>query len=123
MEAYTLWWNGDCLRNFLKLNQKVSYVHTSEQILKTETIPIEDRQKIVAFRKNSAMLAWGLIYVMHMVHKAKIIHNDLTPSNILLHFPPNDKEAVYIGVCDWGMASRIVENKPSYYGYKNEDDR
>ncbi len=68
------------------------------------------------------MLAWALIYVMDLVHKAKIIHNDLMSSNILLHFPPHQAENAYIGVCDWGMASRIVENKASYYGFQNECD-
>lgn len=83
---------------------------------------MEESERIVAFRKNRAMLAWALIYVMDLVHKAKIIHNDLSPSNILLHFPPHQVETAYIGVCDWGMASRIVENKASFYGFQNEHD-
>ena len=31
---------------------------------------------------------------MDLVHKAKIIHNDLTPSNILLYFPPDHVQSV-----------------------------
>ena len=68
------------------------------------------------------MLAWSLIYVMDIVHKAEILHNDLTPSNILLHFPPHDKNKVYIGVCDWGVASRVIENKASPYGVMDPDE-
>ena len=122
MEAYTLWWNGDCLRNFLKLNSKASEAASYTKVLELKNIPMEECERIVAFRKNRAMLAWALIYVMDLVHKAKIIHNDLTPSNILLHFPPHQVEKAYIGVCDWGMASRIVENKASFYGFQNESD-
>ena len=57
-------------------------------------------ERIVAFQKNRAMLAWALIYLMDLVHQAKIIHNDLTLSNILLHFPEDNVHTVYIGVCD-----------------------
>ena len=122
MEAYTLWWNGDCLRNFLKLNSRVSEATSYTEVLKCQHISVEEGERIVAFRKNRAMLAWSLIYVMDLVHQAKITHNDLTPSNILLHFPPHQVETAYIGVCDWGMASRIVENKASFYGYQNDRD-
>lgn len=81
---------------------------------------MDEKQKIVAFRKNRAMLAWGLIYVMDLVQKAKILHNDLSPSNVLLHFPPENVDVAYIGVCDWGLASRVVEDKPSLYGDMDE---
>jgi hypothetical protein len=36
----------------------------------------------------------------------------------MLHFSPEKPEDVYIGVCDWVMASRVVENKASIYGYQ-----
>ena len=116
MEAYTLWWNGDCLCKFLRLNSKASETISYTDVLKTKTLAIEDCRRIVAFRKNRAMLARALIYIMGLVHKAKIIHNNLTPSNVLLHFPPDDVQSAYIGVCNWGMASRTVENKASYFG-------
>jgi hypothetical protein len=123
MEAYTLWWNGDCLRNFIRnCNDKVSEASSYKEILKLKNLPMEECQRIVAYRKNRGMLAWSLIYVMDLVHKAKILHNDLTPSNILLHFPAHDKDKAYIGVCDWGMASRIIENKASFYGFREQDD-
>ena len=122
MEAYTLWWNGDCLRNFLKLNEKATEATNYKEILKSREMPMEECQRIVAYRKNRGMLAWSLIYVMDIVHKAEILHNDLTPSNILLHFPPHDKNKVYIGVCDWGVASRVIENKASPYGVMDPDE-
>ena len=79
-------------------------------------------ERIVAYRENRPMLASALIYIMHLVHKAKITHNDLTENNILLHFPPNDVKIVYIGVCDWGIGSRVVEMKSSNYHNKSEAD-
>ena len=90
MEAYTLWWNGDSLRKFLSVNSKALEAITYNNVLELNTLTMEECQRIVAYRKNRAMLAWALIYIMDLVHKAKIIHNDLTPSNVLLYFPPDD---------------------------------
>jgi serine/threonine protein kinase len=52
----------------------------------------------------------SLILIMDCVHKGKIIHNDISPSNILLRFLPDHIDRVYIGVCDWSMASCAVED-------------
>ena len=120
MESYTLWWNGDNLRKFFSINSQASEAIDYESILRLKHVPMKTGERIVAFRKNRAMLAWALIYLMDLVHQAKIIHNDLTPSNILLHFPEDNVHAVYIGVCDWGMASRVSENKSSYFGYEHD---
>ena len=35
----------------------------------------------------------------------------------MLHFQQDKQKNVYIRVCDWGMASCIVEKKSSFYGY------
>jgi serine/threonine protein kinase len=48
---------------------------------------------------------------MRKCHTQNILHNNLSPSNIMLHFPLEKPENVYIGVCDWGMASHIEKNK------------
>jgi hypothetical protein len=40
----------------------------------------------------------------------------------MLHFPPGKPENVYIGVCDWGMASRVKEKKASLYGYQKKEE-
>src|SRR5450759_2678162 len=61
-----------------------------------------------------------LIITMAHVHKSKILHNDISPSNILLHFLPDHVDRVYIGVCDWGMASRLIEEEASVYGYPSK---
>jgi serine/threonine protein kinase len=59
----------------------------------------------------------SLIITMARVHKSKILHNDISSSNILLHFPPDHVDRVYIGVCDWGMATGFIEDEHSVYGY------
>jgi hypothetical protein len=38
----------------------------------------------------------------------------------MLHFPPEKPENVYIGVCDWGMAGCVEEEKSSLYGYQTK---
>jgi serine/threonine protein kinase len=55
---------------------------------------------------------------MEKCHAQNILHNDLSPSNIMLHFPLEKLENVYIGMCDLGMASCVVENKSLFYGYQ-----
>jgi serine/threonine protein kinase len=72
---------------------------------------------IKAYCTKAAKLAISLIMTMAHVHKSKILHNDISPLNILLHFPPDHVDRVYIGVCDWGMATRFIEDEPSVYGY------
>jgi serine/threonine protein kinase len=79
-------------------------------------------EKIKAFHTKRAKLAMSLIMTMALVHKKKILHNDMSPSNILLYFPPDHVDTVYIGVCDWGMATRTIEDVPSVYGYPTKDE-
>jgi serine/threonine protein kinase len=59
---------------------------------------------------------------MACIHKSKILHNDISPSNILLHFPPDHINRVYIGICDWGMATRFIEEVPSVYDYPTKEE-
>ena len=54
-------------------------------------------------------------------HDANYIHNDISPSNVLLHFDEWRTDTVYIGLCDWGLSSRIVKKKPSNYGFKTKE--
>jgi serine/threonine protein kinase len=79
-------------------------------------------EKILAFLFKHAKLALSLIMIIDCVHKGKIIHIDISPSNILFYFCPNHVDRVYIGVCDWGLASRIVEGTPSVYGFPSRDE-
>ena len=72
---------------------------------------------IKAYRTNAAKLTTSFIITMAYVYKSKILHNDISPSNILLHFPLDHIDRVYIGVCDWSMAIRFIEDEHSIYGY------
>jgi hypothetical protein len=49
MEVYTLWWNGDCLHNFLKLNSKASKATNYTEIQKLKHLSMEEYERIVAF--------------------------------------------------------------------------
>jgi serine/threonine protein kinase len=49
-----------------------------------------------------------------------VLHNDLSPNNVLLHFPINDDNVVNIGICDWGLATWTSEVAPSLYGKPND---
>jgi len=119
MESYTLWWNGDSLHERMKENQKVSETASKFDIMNNKDIPIEEGEHHWAFRKNRSKCCWALVYLMHQVHELGILHNDISPYNILFHFPKEKPQEIYIGLCDWGIASRVVENAPSNLVGKN----
>jgi serine/threonine protein kinase len=95
----------------------VSPIEDYENILNHPAHTMQELEMIKAYRMKAAKLAMSLIITMARVHKSKILHNDISPSNILLHFPPDHIDRVYIGVCDWGMATRFIEDEQSVYGY------
>jgi hypothetical protein len=45
----------------------------------------------------------------------------MSPNNVILHFPPNFPDKVYIDSCDWAMAGNFNDLKKSLYIHKNED--
>jgi serine/threonine protein kinase len=57
------------------------------------------------FQRKRMELAWMLLHIMDEVHKNHNLHNDISPDNILLHFPEEESK-VYIGVCDWALYLR-----------------
>ena len=59
---------------------------------------------------------------MACVHKKKILHNNIFPFNTLFHFPPDHVDRVYIGICDWGMATHFIEEVPSVYAYLEKEE-
>jgi serine/threonine protein kinase len=94
-----------------RINSKV------EDILNHPNHTIQELEMIKAYRMMATKLAMSLIITMARIHKSKILHNDISTLNILLHFPPDHVDRVYIGVCDWDMAIRFIEDEPSVYGY------
>jgi hypothetical protein len=67
-------------------------------------------EKILASSLKRAKLASSLIMIMDRIHKGKIIHNNISPSNIFLYFPPNLVDRVYITVCNRGLASCTIKD-------------
>ncbi len=61
---------------------------------------MEGQRQLVAFRQNCVKLAWAFINIMNKVHHCRILHNDLSNDNIMLHFLIDKLDVVYIGVCD-----------------------
>jgi serine/threonine protein kinase len=59
-------------------------------------------------------LVLSLLAIMEKCQVLNILHNNLSPSNVML---PDKPKNVCIRVCDWGMASCVVEKKSSLYGY------
>jgi serine/threonine protein kinase len=57
-----------------------------------------------------------LLHIIDEVHKSHNLHNDISPDNILFHFPA-DKSQVYIGICDWDMATNSKEPMKSLYAF------
>jgi hypothetical protein len=53
---------------------------------------------------------------MDEVHKSRNLHNDISPDNILLHFP-TDESRVYIGIGNWGMTTKSTEPMKSLYAF------
>jgi hypothetical protein len=60
----------------------------------------DDVDKVKAYRKNRVKLVLSLLTTMGKCHAENILYNNLSPSNIMLHFIPEKPENVYIGVCD-----------------------
>jgi serine/threonine protein kinase len=101
----------------MRINSKVSMDEDYENILSHPAHTMQELEMIKAYHTKAAKLAMSLIITMARVHKNKILYNDISPSNILLHFLPDHVDRVYIGVCDWGMATRFIEDEHSVYGY------
>ena len=86
-----------------------------------ELLPNE-LDKVTLYRRNRAKLALLLLIIVEKCDVHGIQHNDLSPGNILLHFPPMDKTKIFLDVCDWGMACRVSEEVASNYGYRSEEE-
>jgi serine/threonine protein kinase len=63
-----------------------------------------------------------LLHIMDEVHKSHNLHNDISPDNILLHFPEEESK-VYIGVCDWGLVTKSTEPMKSFYTFRNKKSK
>jgi serine/threonine protein kinase len=78
---------------------------------------------VEVFRKRRHVLAWTFLNTMNNVHHCHSLHNDMSPDNVLLHFPPNSEDKVYIGICDWAMAGNFNDLKESLYIHESQEAR
>jgi serine/threonine protein kinase len=122
-EGYAFWWNGGILRDMFTLDNRygdniatwVAYENTSgDELLHAEHLHW--------FRKKRTELAWALLHIMDEVHKSHNLHNDISPDNILLHFLEEESK-VYIGVCDWGLATKSTEPMKSLYTFRDKKSK
>ena len=118
-ESYCLWWNGGSLKNMRSYDKTIAEVHETE-ILRSPGLDYDARKHLITYRKHRAYLAWALMCIVDVMHKEDVMHNDLSPNNVMLHFPPDDDSKVFIGICDWGMACWSGEEKMSNYGKPTE---
>ena len=84
------------MRNY---NKSVAATHPNE-IFSHPRADFESRKRLVAYQKNRAYLAWALMCIVDIVHKHDVLHNDLSPNKVMLHFPRDRDDTVFIGVCD-----------------------
>ena len=59
---------------------------------------------------------------MNAVHNGGYLHNDLSPDNIMFHFP-EDESKVYIGICDWGLSTLMAHPMKSLYVFTKEEEQ
>ncbi len=63
---------------------------------------------------------WAFVNIMNVIHHNRILHDDLSKDHIMLHFPPNKLDVVYIGMCDWGEVKHMQEVTPTLYAFAKE---
>jgi hypothetical protein len=64
----------------------------------------------------------GIINIMNAIYHCRILHNDFSKGNFMLHFSANKLDVVYICVWDWGEVGCLQEVMPSLYDFAKEQD-
>jgi hypothetical protein len=59
---------------------------------------------------------------MNNVHHCLILYN-MSPNNIMLHFPPNFINKVFINICNWATVRNFNDLKESLYIHKSEETK
>ena len=85
-ESYSMWWNGGSLWNMRNYDKSVAETYPNK-ILFYNGPDFESHKRLVAYQKHQAYLAWALMCIVDIMHKHDVLHNDLNPNNIMLHFP------------------------------------
>jgi hypothetical protein len=113
-EGYTLWWNGGTIWDHITLQAAILIDSNDDYQKKLDTV-----RRVEVFRKKRHELAWTFLNTMNNVHHCHTLHNNMSPNNVLLHFPPNSPDKVYIGICDWAMAGNFNDLKESLYTHES----
>ena len=113
-ESYSMWWNGGSLKNMREYDHSIAEVH-ERKILCNPGLDYEAQKNLVEYQKHRVYLAWALMCIVDVVHKHDVLHNDLNPNNVMLHFPRDRDGVVFIGMCDWKMATWTNKEAPSNY--------
>jgi hypothetical protein len=119
-KSFTLWWNSGSFFAMRHYDRKYKQDQHESELLRSPGPDYEAQKRLVLYRKKHAYLAWALMNIMAALSVEDVLHNDLSPNNVLLHFPINDDNVVNIGVCDWGLATWTGEVAPSLYGKPND---
>ena len=61
------------------------------------------------------------MWIVDIVHKHDVLHNNLSPNHVMLNFPRDRDDTIFIGVCDWGMSTSMNEVAPSNYGKESTE--
>ena len=77
---------------------------------------------VVAYHNHRVDLVLSLLRIVGACHDAKYIHNDISPSNVLLHFDKWKADTVYIRIYDWDLSNKVIENESSRYSYESMED-
>jgi serine/threonine protein kinase len=95
---------------------KYSPIMDNRSLLQQRGLNMEGWTQLVAHKRNCVKLAWAFVNIVNVIHHFKILHNDLSKDNILLHFPLDKLDVVYIVVYNWGKIGRLQEVTLSYMG-------
>jgi hypothetical protein len=95
-EGYSLWWNGGTIREMMRDEER--YNRESVHITLQATSLIDSRddyqkkldvaRHVEVFRKKRHELAWTFLNTMNNIHHCHTLHNNMSPNNVMLHFPP-----------------------------------
>jgi hypothetical protein len=126
-----LWWNGGTIRETIideaLYNRKSIHITLQAAILIDSNDDYQNKLNtarcVEVFRKKRHELAWTFLNTMINVYHCHTLHNDMSPDIIMLHFPPNSADKVYIGICDWAMARNFNDLKESFYIHESQEAR
>jgi hypothetical protein len=104
----------------LDLHMKYSPITNNNPLFQEGGLDMEGQTQLIAFRWNRVKLAWAFINIMNTIYHCRILHNEFSKDNIMLHFLANKLDVVYICMCDWGEAKRLQKVTPSLYDFAKE---